>query len=527
MEALEEIQQIQELKPSLWAEGMVNEAGLPLEFTNHRFLIDIYNDLSPLQVVLKAPQIGATTMHVLKALWVASHLNKQIIYTLPTATDMYEMVGGGFNRIISQNRDLKNLVKDGDTMDHKIVGDSIIRFRGTFSAKQAMMVPSDLNIHDEVDASDAQVIEQYETRLQAKMGGWRWYFSHPTDPEAGVDIYWQQSDQKHWFVKCPSCKAEQFLSWPESINQETETYQCKHCKATLSDDDRRYGRWIKRYEDKPFSGYWISQLICPWIPASKIVDDFKNKSAAYFYNYVLGLPYAVGESKLTQQQLFANLSGTTRIPDKDARVVIGIDTGNKIDYVMGTEQDGLFFHGDTDNYQTLDKLMEKWPLAVAVIDAGGDLIGSMEFTERWRGRVFRCNTSQKLDGKDPIRWGEGEQQGFVYADRNKLIQLVVDEFRSLRIPLIGTESDWWEYWLDWKNLSRIKIFDDKGDQSTKMFKGYKWIRNGRDHRALATAYWRVGIDRFGSYSKGEVLTPKEKIGSVGYEALGGSARFAL
>jgi phage terminase large subunit GpA-like protein len=203
----EEVAQAAELYPALWVlqHEIKNENGMPIEFTNHKFLVDIYNDLSPLQVVLKPPQVGMTVCETLKSFYVAKKLNKQIIYTLPTETDMQAMVGVTINRLVAQNPILRSWVKDHDTVSQKTVGDSIINYRGTWSTKQAMMIPSDLNIHDEVDASDAQVIVQYENRLQAKADGMRWYFSHPSIAGFGVDIYWQLSDKREWVIICPLC----------------------------------------------------------------------------------------------------------------------------------------------------------------------------------------------------------------------------------------------------------------------------------------------------------------------------------
>ncbi len=175
--------------PSLWAATLKNEQGLPLDFKKRKFLIDIYNDLSPLQVILKPPQVGMTVANTLKSFFVAKRLHRQIIYTLPTDGDVSDMVGGSINRIIAQNPILMSWVKDHDTIEQKSVGDSIIFYRGTFTAKQAMMIPSGLNIHDEVDASNADVITQYENRLQAQEdGGWRWYFSHPSLAGHGVAL---------------------------------------------------------------------------------------------------------------------------------------------------------------------------------------------------------------------------------------------------------------------------------------------------------------------------------------------------
>lgn len=497
-----------------------NEAGIPIEFYNHGFLKDIYNDMSPLQVVLKAPQIGLTVLQIIKTLYCAYKKKWDIIYTLPTQADVNDMAGGKINRIIAQNPILSQWVKDHDTVEQKSVGENIIYYRGTFSNKQAMMVSSRLNVHDELDASNQSVIEQYETRLQAQANGMRWYFSHPSATDVGVDRFWQQSDQKHWFITCSHCKKEQYLSFPESIDFNSKKYICKSCKGELSDDDRRKGRWIPKYgkewQDqngkRPFSGYWISQLMCPWISAEKILDDFNTKSPEYFYNFTLGLPYAGGDSKLTQQALFANLTGERAQPMENERVVIGVDTGLKIDYVMGNQKLGLFFHGDTDGYKELDDIMMRFRKAIVVMDAGGDIIGARQFYERWRGRVFLCFTSAKFSGKEIWKWGEGDKEGQVMADRDQSIQLVVDEFRTRRIPLQGTEGDWWEYWLDWKNSSRIKTFDPKTNVST----GYKWIRNGRDHRAMATVYWRIGMDRF-SEEGVTFNNPKDGFGSNGID----------
>ena len=90
-------------------------------------------------------------------------------------------------------------------------------------------------------------------------------------------------------------------------------------------------------------------------------------------------------------------------------------------------------------------------------------------------------------------------------DRNRGIQLTVDEFRNKRIPVHGTEADWYEYWLDWNNLSKLKVLDP----DTNRVKGYKWVRSGRDHRALATVCWRAGMTRFSTM--GNIVLPTEEV----------------
>src|SRR5665213_2082734 len=92
--------------------GIKNEQGLPLEFKDRRFLIDIYKDLSPFQVVMKAPQIGMTTLMTIKSFWVAFYKHKDIIYTLPTQSDVQGMAAGSINRIVAQTPIFSEWVAD-------------------------------------------------------------------------------------------------------------------------------------------------------------------------------------------------------------------------------------------------------------------------------------------------------------------------------------------------------------------------------------------------------------------------------
>lgn len=505
----DEIIEAAQLYPYTWVlqNDIRTSNGMPFEFEDHRFMIDVFNDMSPLQVGLKAPQVGWTESMIVKTFYVAHEKKKDIIYTLPTDTDIKEMAGGKVNRIVAQNPKLSEWVRDHDSVEQKGVGDNIIYYRGTWTQKAAMMVSSQCNVHDETDASNADVITQYETRLAAQTGGYRWYFSHPSLAGHGVDVYWQQSDKKEWVITCDSCTKLQILSWPESIDTVRGCYQCKYCKVELSDDERRNGEW-KATSKGIFSGYHISQLMCPWIPALQIIEAFNDpkKNEQYFYNYVLGLPYVGSENKITSEVVLKNV--VPEVNEQGDRIIIGVDTGLPIHYTCMNKQ-GAFYYGtckppskDYDPYDELEGLLKRWPTSIIIADQGGDLIGIRRLQAKYPGRVYLVFYRKDRKSKEMIDWGENEEQGTVRVDRNQYFQWMVEQLRDIgRIRLNGTVEEWTDWAKQFDNVYReIKVALDKPgkDVATNYGAELIWKRNGADHFCHTLLYCLVGLEKYGT-----------------------------
>ena len=490
-----------------------NEKGEPIEWLKHQFLIDIYNDQSDNLVVIKAAQIGLSTLEILKNIRDAEANRMDIIYTLPTDADVGIFVGGKVNRIIANNPYISGLTKDKDTIEQKQIGKSMIYFRGSWSKKAAIMVTADRLVHDEKDSSKQDVIADYQARLQHSKFKQTHVFSHPSVPNNGVDIEWKLSDQKEWFVKCPHCEYLQMLTWnikdekKMSINIETKEFECKKCHKILKNRDRAIGEWRakKGCEDAKWSGYHISLLMAPWITAEYIVNQYikvqKGKQTMdFFYNKILGLAYAGGGNSVTEDMIKDAVTDEKNL--HQGRMVIGVDTGIALRYVYGNEQ-GLLGYGEMTDYmpdkinnlalnQTLEYFLKTFPNSIMVIDQGGDIIGSRKLRSAYPGRVYLCHYAQDRKTMQLIRWGEKDENGNVTVDRNRMIQLVVDEWRDKRMRLYrGTRDDWHEYWLHWSHIYRVKEENNLGVEV------YKWLRNDRDDWVHATIYWRVGITRFG------------------------------
>lgn len=488
--------------------GITNDQGEKLDFTDHKYLEAIYEDLSPRQVILKSAQIGFSTMANIKALWLAKTKGLDIIYTLPAAADIKEFVAGKTNRLIANNLIFQKWTADKDSIEQKRVGNSVIYYRGTWTERAAIAIPADLYISDETDRSNQDVVTQYQTRLQHSKWAWEWYFSNPSSPGHGVDKYWQESDQMHWMVTCGACSHEWYLSMENVMKGPTGAfYGCIKCGKEL---DRRKGRWVARYKEKPIRGYWISSLMVPSRSAQWVLDKQKEYSEEQFANFVLGLPYVGRGNVLTRQAFVQNLTQTPN--PQTGQIVIGVDTGVGINYVVGN-QHGLFHYDKCDDYAPLEALLRRWPTSVMVIDAGGDIIGPRKLREKYPNRVFLCffRTDRKND--QLVTWKD--EDGTVQVDRNKLIQLVVDEYTERRIPVQGTEEDWSDYWAEWSGMYRSQEDNALGVPV------FKWNKpgSGRCDYPFATVYWRVGMGRF-MYQAAQFIEPTTGLpfGSQGYES---------
>lgn len=479
------------------------ETGQPIDFYTHRFLFDIYKDDAKYIVCEKAAQIGFTTFEILNSFWTAYNRGYDIIYVLPTATDVKDFAGGKVNRIIDQNLILQQWCKDKDSVEQKRVGKSTIYYRGSWSDRAALMISADWLILDEYDRSKQEILEMYESRLQHSKIGKKSIFSNPSAPDFGVDKYYKQSDQKRWFIK-HNC-GQTYEMDETCIDFATERYVCPKCLGLISSECIRLGEWTPTSSGE-WSGYRIPLWIYSVIPASKICEYKRTKGAEYFANFVAGMPY-IGSGNTVQAGTIVKCLSNT-INDQTDRIIIGVDTGLPIHYVLGNKQ-GIFHYGKCsdpstgrDPYDELEAMLKRWSNSIIIADQGGDLIGIRKLQAKYPGRVFLVWYRADAKGTEMIKWGTDMEYGKVTADRNRLIQIFIDEMVDKRVTFQGTESDWQEYITHWLNIYRVWEKDDAGiiDKT----KGFKWERQGPDHLVHATIYCRIGMDKYAD-SKAKII----------------------
>lgn len=500
------------------------ENGKDLDFHTHRYLRDIYTDTSPYLVCLKAGQIGFSTMAILKTIWLAKNRHLNIGYILPTVEMVQKFVGSKVNPIAQQNPIVSQWMKDKDAITIKQIGDNFIHYLGSQTDLSAIMLSLDLLVGDEFDKSPQSILETYDSRLQHSEYGWKWLFSNPTIPDFGVDRFWNESDKKTWHIT-HSC-GENFIMDETCIDYKREIFACPKCTEEITDEERRMGEWIKTSEGK-WSGYWIPLWINPMIKAEYIAEK-KKGSQEYFYNFVAGLPYVNPNDALTEKALKNCLSN--EVNTQEGRVIIGLDTSYNLHYTLMNKQ-GVFFHGycaspqekkdpNYDPYDEIDKLLYENKNWILLADQGGDLIGVRKLQQKYIGRVFLIWSVKETRNKTLIRWGEDEEYGKVLIDRNRVIQLAVDQINEKRMVFNGTQEDWQLFFNHALNIYRVKNF--VGEENDPQY-GWKWEwkRKGPDHWFMSMVYALVGMDKYAE-SLAEIIKKRSSFGVKGTNVDGGT-----
>lgn len=481
------------------------ENGSPIDFHSHRFLFDIYADRSPFICSMKAAQIGFTTYEILKSFHEAKNESgpngeaMDTIYVLPTADDVKQFSGGKTNRIIDNNPILQTWTTDKDSVEQKRVGRATIYYRGSWTERTALMISARKLIVDELDRCKPSIVEQYDSRLQHVTNPRKAFFSNPTIPDFGIDVYFKQSDQKKWHIN-HSCGST-FPMEENCIDYKAEIYRCPSCQGEITDEERRMGDWIATSTGE-WSGYWIPLWINPMFSAAKITAYKKGKSAEYFANFVAGLPYVNPNDALSQRALSKNLS--KEINEQMGRTIIGLDTGHNLHYTLMNKQ-GIYFHGycesvqenptpNYDPYTEIDNLLRDNKTWILVADQGGDLIGVRKLQAKYPGRVYLCWFTKETKNQEVIRWGENEESGKVLVDRNRAIQLAVDQINESRFSFNGSLEDWQPFFNHALNIYRVKEITDENEPTY----GWRWVwkRKGPDHWFLSFIYALVGFNRF-------------------------------
>ncbi|MET3699357.1 phage terminase large subunit GpA [Bacillus oleivorans] len=508
--------------------NFVNENGIPMEFEDRSFLIAPLTDESPILAVIKCSQIGFSTISIFKSAFHNIKYGHNIIYTLPTDSDANEFAKAKTNLIIENNQSIKQTMIDNSlhTKSFRTLDGSNVGFwfmKGTYGQSAAIMQTADILIKDEFDRSNPSVLNQYKSRIKASSYKREWEFSNPSFPLFGVDATWEMSDQKHYFYKCPKCNHWSYITYEQEsfdrgnthhVDKERKEYVCGSCREIL---DRRQAKkqWVRKFTDtEDISGYWISQMMAPWISASELIRDEKLMLPDVFANFDLGRPYASNSNSLDPSNIIKNIvydeyGYVEKAPGKYR--VMGVDQGGTIDnpkfYCVSGTEEGInkiiCLHGE----EALHNFIKMNNINYVTIDNAPYPEIAVRLVKAFPGRIYRCVFDYKDERKNVFE--VDYKTRIINVHRTRIFDRVVDDYivggrkvyidgmdRNLSAMDSGSES-LCKHWTAQRKVggSGERPEDRERNKHIKLDKQGNvrpiWVAEGHDHYSLADIYCAV------------------------------------
>jgi hypothetical protein len=329
--------------------------GRPFSFADHEYQQFIIEDQSPEKVVIKSAQMGISEMSTRIAIAMGNLIDGfSTIYTLPSAKAAQSFMKTRVDPIISGSPYLKGAVSSSvDNTEVKQFGESYLYLKGAQVDTQAISVPADMLIGDEVDNSNPDVLTLFESRLIHSRYQWKIKLSTPSIPKFGIDLLFSLSRRyvhlaqcchcNHWFepdyfkhvrIRILRVSLTRLRNQPLRIPnfRWQEAYiACPKCgdKADLRE---QYRNWVCENPNDNFlaAGFKVSPFSCPNIilPSHIVKSSVEYKRKQDFYNQRLGIALEDKESTLTSDELYACLI-KGEMSQSHPRVM-GLDMGNGV-----------------------------------------------------------------------------------------------------------------------------------------------------------------------------------------------------
>lgn len=495
----------------------------PWSFEHHPWLREMHDSEAELNVGQKSAQMGYTETVLNRTFYNIDVKGIHCLYVLPAKTpDASDFSAARFDPALELSPHLANIFSEVKNIGHKRAGDTNLYIRGSRARAGLKSVPVGFIVLDELDEMTQENIPLALERASGQVEKSVWMVSTATIDNYGINKYFNQSSQNHFFFKCPSCTRWVELSFPESLvitSDDPESIEvknshliCKECKATLPHEAKPQwlstGKWIESVTQRDSTGWYVNQLysctVSPVALAKSYLRGLNDRADEQeFYNSKLGLPHVVDGARVTDKQI-DDCRSEHKNGDSahDSRITtMGIDVGRWLHYEidewllppagsLGADINimsrcRVIRFGKCRDFEELDQLMYDYRIRFAVIDAQPERRKSLEFANRFYGNVRVCWYPNGLSGKS-IHLNDDEQS--VSVDRTSWLDLSLGRFRRGKEAMSVPVDIDLEYRAHMKALVRIYEKDQNGNPFGKYVKG-----NDDDHYAHARNYAEIAL----------------------------------
>lgn len=494
--------------------------GRNYSFKGHEFQLKVLQDPSQEVNVQKCSQIGMTEAQGRWSLGVCRLFpGFSLIYTMPYSNDAAILCKTRIDPIIANSPDLlKAINSDLNNSEIKQLGSSFIYFRGTQGNTQAISIPADCIVSDEIDRSSAHILSQYTSRLTHSPYKLRRNFSTPTVDGFGIAEKMTTSRRFKNLCKCEFCnhafvpdyyndvkipgfdddlKAidKRMLGWIRWKEARLLCPKCGRAPSLLP----QFREWVQENLDDQHdaAGYYISPFDAPLLitPSSLVKASTEYKRHSEFVNQNLGLTSQDSEDVLTREDLEKSLVYSDL--QDSGLYAMGADMGLLCRIVVGRlDQSGALVVVHREKvplgiFETRSReLAAKYRCVMKVFDSQPyvDLIMRMQkrdpnlfaavFVTSKNIEVFKVKDQEKdaKAGKLDVRQ--------VQVNRNKALDELVGQIKRSGLALQSDPNENDDYVAECLDLKRIQMVNKDGELE------FSWEKsaNGNDHYFFATLY---------------------------------------
>ena len=500
-------------------------------FKHHPWAREMHDCEDEMMIGQKGAQLCFTEVALNKSFYNIDVHGNSVLYVLPTSSpDASNFSTSRFDPALELSPHLSTLFSDVKNIGHKRAGSANMFLRGSRSRNQLKSIPVSFAAIDEVDEMVQQNIPLIFERMSGQLQQQSFLLSTPTIEHFGINKYYQQSTQDHYFFPCPLCgKLTEFL-FPDCLEITAEKWgdpriqdsflKCKECQGKLEHETKyeylTRGQWVPGYTDRMMRGFHVNQMYSATVKPHQIAASYlKGKESPAdeqeFWNSKMGMPHEPEGSRITDADIQSCMSslGMVAVAKPHALVTMGVDVGKWLHYEitqyglsgLGSDislsaEGRLLKAGKLQHFEELDALMLKYYINFCVIDANPERRKALEFAQRFFGLVRCCFYGRGVNGKEITL--HAQEQHTMTVDRTTWLDLSLGRIRTQRMKLpIDTSIEYKEHL---KALVRITTKDPDGNPVAK------YIKTGEDHFAHARNYNEIALQLAGTFATSQNIS---------------------
>lgn len=494
----------------------------PWNFRHHPWTRQMHDDPSEMIVGQKAAQMGYTEVALNKVFYSIDILGESVLYVLPSANpDATVFSTSRFDPALELSPHLASLFSDVKNIGHKRAGSASLYVRGSRSRSQLKSLPVGKIIFDELDEMVQENVTLAFERTSGQVDKQVYALSTPTIENYGINGWFRQSDQKHFFFKCPHCSRHIELTFPTCLVITSDDWTssdikrshiiCPMCKHELAHADKptflASGHWVPSYTDRTIAGYYINQLysctLKPWELAVSYLKARTNPADEQeFYNSKIGVTHAVEGARVTDEDITKCTGQHRSVLITEPQAVrgyrtMGIDVGkylhiwineyysvdNNPDPNISTRSRCLAVH-KLQHFEEVDALVRAYKISYLCVDANPERRKASELCARFYGMSKMVFYANGITGRSLSVHQEDAMS--VSVDRTSWLDVSLARFTKQRTTLpidLSAEAK-----VHLKAQTRIYKKDQDGNPVGTYVTG-----NDEDHYAHAHNYAEIAL----------------------------------